>query len=151
MAKTKHTDTGQFAAFEPTPEERTIVAILAAEGITQRAICRFITRPAADPKKDPEKISLQTLRRHFKRELAEGREAADAEIVNANYALMRKGNPQVTMFLAKARLGWKEVQEVHMRETYGDLVKDAHVRAEEQRKAAKLTLVGGKDTETKAA
>jgi hypothetical protein len=151
--KTQDSESGQFAAFEPTPEERIIVSVLAAEGVTHLAICRHIRRPGAKAS-ELEPISPKTLRKYFRRELTEGRSIADSEIVHANYKLMRAGNPQVTMFLAKSRLGWREVQEVHMRESYGDLVKEAHEKAAERRQAekAKLTLLqGGKPEGEKAA
>lgn len=139
-------DTGQNESYLPTPEDRVIVALLAGEGTPQRAICRFVKWTNNQGELVP--IAYATLKRHFRDELRQGREIADAEIVSANYKLMRAGNPQVTMFLAKARLGWKEVTEVHMRESYGDLVKQSAEKAEQRREQAKLAVIqGGKPDE----
>ena len=149
MAKKHDDETGKFAAFEASDKEREIVSILAAEGIPQRSICRFVKREGK-PGKGFEPISLATLKRHFREELKIGREVADATIVHKNYELMIAGNPQVTMFLAKARLGWKEVTEVHMRETYGDLVQQAQAKAAEREKIKLVAIQGGKPAEKAA-
>lgn len=139
MPKPPRDTTGKFAQFEATDKERELVAILAAEGVPQRAICRFVKR---DEHKGEgvRPISLKTLKRHFRPELTAGREIADATIVNKNYELMIAGNPQVAMFMAKVRLGWKEVTEVHVRESYGELVQSSAKKAEELRKGGKPAL-----------
>lgn len=134
----RDSESGKFAAFEPTERERELVGILAGEGVPYRAICRFVKREDVGGIMAP--INLSTLRRHFREELAAGREIADATIVNKNYELMLAGNPQVTMFMAKVRLGWKEVSEVHVRESYGELVQGSAKKAEELRRAGKPAL-----------
>lgn len=129
-------------AFTATDAERATVAQLAGGGIPQRTICRFVRRFDGVTEKP---ISISTLKRHFREELDEGRNIADAALLNKAYELAMAGNPQMVIHMTKCRLGWKEpAQEVHLHTTYGELVKKA---AELPRPAKpELKVVGGTAT-----
>lgn len=128
--------------FVATDKERDLVAQLSGGGIPQRTICRFVKRFNGA---EEEAISLSTLKRHFREELDEGRNIADAALLNKAYELAMAGNPQVVIHMTKVRLGWKEpAQEVHLHTTYGELVKKAAEQPRPEKPA--LKVVGGTAT-----
>jgi hypothetical protein len=63
-------DPGQ-PPFEPTPEQRKLVQVLAANGTSQATIARNV---------GPRGIDEKTLRKHFRRELSDGHEQIKAAI-----------------------------------------------------------------------
>lgn len=112
---------GRLPPYEPTNEDRELVAILAGNGIPHDIICRCIVSPATQ-----EHIGINTLKRHFKPELTDGRAMADAGLIGRAYQ-MSKTVPAVLIFMLKTRLGWKEpAQDPNMRERYEDLVNKAN-------------------------
>jgi hypothetical protein len=132
---------GRLPAFEPTVDQRELVAILSGNGIPQPTICKFVKSPDTG-----EAISTSTLKKHFKVELIEGRNHSDAKLIESAYKAAIGGNVTMLIFLCKTRLGWKEpAQEINLRQTYEELVRDAAKKAEDQRKAggAALTVVQG--------
>lgn len=135
-------DLGRLPKYEPTEEDRDLVAILAGNGIPHAIIARCIKSPDT-----LEHIGLSTLKRHFKPQLKDGRAMSDATLIGRAYSMSAK-NAAVLIFLCKTRLGWKEpTQEINLRQTYEELVRDASKKAEEHRKAAAAALVlvqGGK-------
>lgn len=111
---------GRLPDYEPTDKDRELVAVLAGNGIPHDIIAKCIFSPATKLA-----ISLSTLRRHYRRELKEGRSIADAGLIGRAYE-MSKTVPSVLIFMCKTRLGWKEpAQDPNMRERYEDLVKKA--------------------------
>ena len=130
--------------FEPTDEQRELVAILAGTGVPQSVICRFITWPADALHDDAGKpITDRTLRKVFRAELDEGIEIAHAMLKKTAFhmAVVDKV-PAMAIFLLKTRLGWKEpAQDVNLHMTYGELVELAEKKAAEER--AKLAVIPG--------
>ena len=84
--------------FTPTVEQRKQVKALAAYGISQDEIAKYID------------VAPKTLRKHFRRELELGIIDAKARIANKLYQIATTGNGNVAalIFLAKTRLGWRE-------------------------------------------
>lgn len=134
---------GRLPPFVPTPEQRDLVAILAGNGIPHEIIARCITNSATT-----KPIGKRTLDKHFAHELKDGRKISDAALIGRAYSVAMSGQPTVLIFMLKTRLGWKEpAQEINLRQTYEELVRDAAKKAEEQRKAGGVALTvveGGK-------
>ena len=62
--------------FEPTDEQRKNVEVLVALGITERDICGIVRDKNGNP------IALETLRKHFKRELESGATSLNGRVGN---------------------------------------------------------------------
>lgn len=105
--------------FEPTGEQRKLVARQAAFGMPHASICGLILKPDGKP------LTEKTLKAHFGYELANCAALIDVNVVNSLYdqAVGRlaifdeKGNqlapsiapsPAAAIFWCKARLGWRE-------------------------------------------
>lgn len=125
--------------FEPTDEQRELVAVLSSCGIPQATICRFVTwKGIAD--NSGKTISEPTLRKAFREELDEAGQVAHAKLIRTAFHMATVDKiPSLVIFLLKTRLGWKEpAQDVNLHQTYGQLLDEA-------RKAGKpdLKVVGG--------
>lgn len=134
---------GRLPPFTPTEAQRELVAILAGNGIPHEIIARCVTNPDTTLP-----IGKRTLDKHFADELKDGRAISDAGLINKAYSVAMSGQPAVLIFMLKTRLGWKEpAQEINLRQSYEELVRDAAKKAEEQRKAGGVALTvveGGK-------
>lgn len=131
--------------FEPDEKQRELVAILAGHGIPQETICTFIfwgelTEKAGKP------ITPPTLRKAFRLELDNGKHMRDSKLLRTAFEMATVDKvPSVLIFLLKTQVGLKEpASEVHLHTTYGELVKQAVEKGEEQRKAALTVIQGGK-------
>lgn len=129
--------------FEPTDEQRDLVAILAGNGVPQPVICRFITWPQMT-REAGKPITDRTLRKAFRSELDAGMDVANAKLIKTAFKVATVDEvPSVLIFLLKTRLGWKEpAQDVTLHMTYGELVEKAEKQAADER-AAKLTVITG--------
>ncbi|MBY5555234.1 RNA polymerase subunit sigma-70 [Rhizobium leguminosarum] len=81
----------------PSPTDRRVVELLAAEGVPQLQLCRILG------------ISQKTLRAHFRAELNRGASRLEAALVHRLYALAGgKGAIalRAIIFILKARFGW---------------------------------------------
>lgn len=131
----KKGDRGQ-AAFEPTNEQRELVATLAGCGISQEVICLEVKGADGEP------ITSRTLRKHFRVELNRGMEIANARVVKAAHKSALAGNVPMMIFWLKVRMGWKEpAQDVNVGVTYGQLVAAAFEKGRDEK--AKLTVIEG--------
>lgn len=101
--------------FEPTDEERQLVRALASYGTKQELICLLVKRPKGKAGV-PAPISIPTLRKHFKIELAEGEPSFLAKVADqaAKMALNEKHPKQfeAIRFILKCRAGWRETDRV---------------------------------------
>jgi len=88
---------------KPTDESRKLAKTLSAVGITHEDIASKI------------EISSDTLVKYYKKELADGRIDANAQIAKGLFEQAKNGNTSAAIFWLKTRAGWKEtsVQEVH--------------------------------------
>jgi hypothetical protein len=82
--------------FTPTPDQQHAVACMASVGTPHEVIARAFA------------ISENTLRRHFARELAHGREDIHAAIGKNITALALGGDKAAMFFFAKCQMGWRE-------------------------------------------
>lgn len=80
----------------PTEEKRKLVRTLSAVGITYEDIASKID------------ISSDTLVKHYKKELLDGRVDANANVGQKLYQQANGGNTQAMMFWLKTRGGWSE-------------------------------------------
>lgn len=97
--------------FEATNEERQLVKALASYGTKQETIVLLVKRPKGKAG-ELAPISLPTLRKHFKTELAEGEPSFLAKVADqaAKMALNEKHPKQfeAIRFILKCRAGWRE-------------------------------------------
>lgn len=101
--------------FQPTENERAQVEAMAAYGIPQELIVRFVVRPSGSAGA-VKPISLKTLRKHFREELDTAGVKIESKVAESLYkrAIDLK-HPQgaiSAMFLLKARFGWTDKQVV---------------------------------------
>jgi hypothetical protein len=88
--------------FEPDNEQRLAVTTLAACGTRFALIARHIG------------VDAKTLRRHFRKELNEGRQDANALIARSLFAQAIAGNTTAQIFWLKTRAGWRETSTFEM-------------------------------------
>ena len=92
----------QGIVFEPTPERRNQVEVLAGFGLPQTQIAVLL---GCDPK---------TLRKHFEHELSVGDAKATAKIAQTLFNKAVAGDTASLIFWLKARAGWREKHEVEL-------------------------------------
>ncbi len=79
------------------PSDSNLVRALAIIGVTQDNIARILS------------CDSDTLRKHFRQELDEGSDRANAAVVGALYhQAVVEGNVSAQIFWCKTRLGWRE-------------------------------------------
>ena len=82
---------------KPTEENRKLVRTLSAVGITYEDIASKLN------------ISTETLAKHYRTELDDGRIDANAQIGNSLFQNAKSGNTSAQIFWLKTRAQWKEV------------------------------------------
>ena len=92
----------QGIAHIPTDESRKLVRTLAAVGIRHEDIASKL------------EINTDTLTKHYRKDLDEGRIDANAAIGKTLYEQARNGNTGAAIFWLKTRAGWKETQVTEM-------------------------------------
>jgi hypothetical protein len=88
--------------FEPDPAQRLMVTALCACGTRLALIASHIG------------IDTKTLRRHFRKELAEGRQDANALVARSLFDQAIGGCITAQIFWLKTRAGWRETNTVEM-------------------------------------
>ena len=83
-------------AFEPTPMQRETVKVMTAGGIQQPAIAGVLG------------ISEPTLRRHFRKEIANGAAEVGLMVVAAHLKRIRAGDMRAIEWWERSRMGWTE-------------------------------------------
>jgi len=81
---------------KPTDESRKLVRTLSSVGITYEDIASKLN------------ITAETLTKHYKEDLLDGRVDANALIGQSLYQNARDGNTSAQVFWLKTRAGWKE-------------------------------------------
>lgn len=87
---------------EPTDEQRKLVKTLSGIGVPQDDICALIG------------VSKPTLHKHYRSELDVGLAEANAKIAETLFKQATSGNTTAAIFWAKARMGWREKQDVQV-------------------------------------
>jgi hypothetical protein len=88
--------------FEPDDNQRLAVTTLAACGTRFVLIAKRIG------------VDAKTLRRHFRKELSEGRQDANALVARSLFDQAIAGNITAQIFWLKTRAGWKETNTFEM-------------------------------------
>jgi hypothetical protein len=93
---------GGRPAFEPSDKDRLAVTTLSACGSRHETIARHLG------------IDCKTLRKYFRKELASGREDANAMVARSLFGQAIAGNTVASIFWLKTRAGWKETNAFEM-------------------------------------
>lgn len=117
---------------EPTSETRAQVEALAAFGLSQERIARFLG------------ITDDTLRVHYATELEDGRDQADFRVYKTAARLAESGDcPAMTIFWLKTRRGWSEKMNLELSGEVGTKAIDLRNLNAEQLKALEGILEAG--------
>jgi hypothetical protein len=88
----------QGKLFVPTDEERKQVEAMAGYGVPHEQIACIIR----------EGIDADTLKKHFKKELSQGKAKASAKIGQTLFQKATTGDTTAAIFWAKTQMGWSE-------------------------------------------
>ena len=100
----------------PTEDSKKLVRNLAAVGTRYVDIAHKLD------------ITDDTLRKHYKAELEDGRIDANAQIANTLFQNAKSGNMTAAIFWLKTRAGWKETQVTELTGEDGGPIKGLEVR-----------------------
>ena len=92
----------QGKKYKPTDENKKLVKMLAAVGVTFEDIATKL------------EISSDTLVKYYKKELDDGRIDANASIGQTLFQQAKNGNTAAAIFWLKTRARWKETQAVEL-------------------------------------
>ena len=84
--------------FEPTPEERKQAEAMAGYGVPHDNIAALIRGG----------IDSDTLKKHFKQELAQGKAKANAKVGQTLFQKATAGDTTAAIWWSKTQMGWKE-------------------------------------------
>lgn len=84
--------------FEPTDQERGQVEAMSGFGVPVKSIAAIIRGGISD----------NTLMKHFRKELDQGRAKAQAQVGKSLFQNCISGNVTAQIFYAKTQMGWKE-------------------------------------------
>ena len=94
--------------FTPTDEQRKTVRAMAGFGIPQDEIANVIINPTS-----ARGIGLNTLKRHFRKELSTSATEVNAKVAESLYKRAMSGKDSAAaIFWTKARMGWSDRVEV---------------------------------------
>lgn len=96
----------------PSDETKKLVRNLAAVGVRYVDIAHKLD------------ITDDTLRKHYKGELEDGRIDANAQIANTLFQQAKKGNMTAAIFWLKTRAGWKETNVTELAAGEGAQIKE---------------------------
>jgi len=118
----------------PSEDQRHIVEVLVAGGTPKTTIAKALD------------IGMNTLRRHYKDELENGLELANAKVVRRLFRLIEQGSTPATIFWLKTRAGWKEGQTLEIEQKQEQPPHDFSKLTDEERAdlRAKLEMVVGR-------
>ena len=105
---------------KPTDEDRRLVKTLSAVGVRYVDIA------------DKLQIDHDTLTKHYKQELTEGRMEANAAVAQTLFQQAKAGNTAAMIFWLKTRAGWREHNVVEHANSEGEPLKMAVTWASEK-------------------
>ena len=91
-------------AFRPTDEQRALVEQVAGYGLPEAQIAALVCID----------IDADTLRKHFKQELAQGRARANSEIGKTLYQKAIGGDTASLIWWTKAQMRWTSLQQIQV-------------------------------------
>lgn len=124
---------------KPTRVSRAVVKALSGFGLKQEDIARH-----------PEVgVGLTTLHKHYREELDTGNSAALEKIGEGLFQKAMNGDTTALIFLAKCRLGFKEISRVEQTGADGGPIQlEESPRERIAGRLARLKIVGGTDADT---
>lgn len=91
----------QGILFVPTPEERRQVEAMAGYGVPHDQIAVLIGEDGIDS---------DTLKKHFKNELLQGKAKANAKVGQTLFQKATSGDTTAAIWWSKTQMGWKDTQ-----------------------------------------
>jgi len=91
----------QGILFVPTPEERRQVEAMAGYGVPHDQIAVLIGEDGIDS---------DTLKKHFKNELMQGKAKANAKVGQTLFQKATSGDTTAAIWWSKTQMGWKDTQ-----------------------------------------
>lgn len=91
----------QGIKFKPTKEERKQVEAMAGYGVPHEQIAVLIGEDGID---------ADTLKKHFKKELAQGKAKANARVGQTLFQKATAGDTTAAIWWSKTQMGWKDTQ-----------------------------------------
>lgn len=91
----------QGILFRPTPEERKQVEAMAGYGVPHEQIATLIGEDGID---------ADTLKKHFRKELAQGKAKANAKVGQTLFQKATAGDTTAAIWWSKTQMGWKDTQ-----------------------------------------
>lgn len=92
--------------FQPTAKDRQTVSQLAAFGVPIESMGAFILDAKGKP------ISMNTVTKYFREEIASGAAKANAKVAQTLYAKAIQGDTVSMIFWLKTRARWREVERI---------------------------------------
>ena len=130
------------AKFIPTREQKQLVEILCAMGVTQPEICKLIIKP-----EDGLPICDKVLRQEFRHELDTAELRANSKVAGALFdEAVNKRNVTAMIFWLKTRARWRETADLNVTHYKGTEEDAARAVGITQRLVAKLTRVSDSGT-----
>lgn len=93
----------QGIKFKPTPEERKQVEAMAGYGVPHEQIAVLIGEDGID---------ADTLKKHFKSELMQGKAKANAKVGQTLFQKATSGDTTAAIWWSKTQMGWKDCIQV---------------------------------------
>jgi hypothetical protein len=121
--------------YHPTDEDRNIVQVLAGILTPHNEIALVMVNPRT---KKP--ISITTLRKAFKDQLAHGRARVKAFAVGKMFKLISNDHPAMIMFYLKTQCGFRETSHHQLSGAGGGPIVTAQITAEKLRGLSKPEL-----------
>jgi len=91
----------QGIKFKPTKEERKQVEAMAGYGVPHEQIAVLIGEDGID---------ADTLKKHFRKELAQGKAKANARVGQTLFQKATAGDTTAAIWWSKTQMGWKDTQ-----------------------------------------
>ena len=115
MTIKRRSKSGQIVAHKPTDITRAEVEALASFGTPQDQIGDYLG------------IDKKTLAKHYRKELDHAMLRANMEVVKSLYKKATGGDTAAAIYWTKARMGWKEKQEIAVTDPNGEPLQAAVV------------------------
>jgi hypothetical protein len=127
----------QGKKFIPTDAERSQVEAMAGYGVPHEQIACIIR----------DGIDADTLKKHFRKELTQGKAKASAKIGQTLFQKATGGDTTAAIFWAKTQMGWKEKQEIEHTGPNGGAIQTMSTITTDPIEAAKIyqRLMSGKN------
>jgi hypothetical protein len=95
----------------PAQKDRDLVRTLSGIGVPQNDICILVG------------VTKPTLHKHFREDLDRGMAEANAKVAKTLYERAISGDLGAAIFWAKARMGWREKQEIEVKHEHSYVIR----------------------------